>query len=106
MCHPSYIVKLVPTCVVPATLGMKLQYVIDGGGLLYKFAWPKHSSYTPRKDKAQRHQTGSDVGALVSVSEETRLTMTKKIFMANSVKQAGLDQPSLPAKLHHSWSIQ
>ena len=44
-----HIVKLVPTCIVPATLDMELQCVLDGGGMLYKFAWPKHSSYAEER---------------------------------------------------------
>ncbi len=39
-------VKLVPECIVTADLEMGLQFIVDGGGLLHKFAWPKNASYS------------------------------------------------------------
>lgn len=86
------------------------------GGLLHKFAWPKHSSYAEictmyikhvsssyghalvvfdgyhgpsTKDETHRRRTGNDIGVSVAVSAEMRLTMSKKAFLANtSNKQA------------------
>ena len=103
-----HLVKLVPECII-SSLPKGLQYVIDGGGLLYKFSWPKHSTYaeicamyTPHitlsygialvvfdgyhgpstKDEAHRKRTGNDVGTSVSVSSGMRLTMSKKEFLS------------------------
>ena len=43
----------------------------------------------PAKDEAHHRRTGNDVGASVSVSAEMRLSMSKKVFLANiSNKQA------------------
>lgn len=112
-----HLVKLNPTCIVSGTLEVGLQYIVDGGGLLHKFAWPKHSTYSDicslyvrhihstyghaamvvfdgyhgssTKDEAHRRRTGHDIGAKVLVSAEMQLTMSKKAFLANeSNKQA------------------
>ena len=111
-----HLLKLVPACIVSSTLDMGLQFIVDGGGLLHKFSWPKHSSYadicamytrhvissyghalvvfdgyhgSSTKDEAHRRRIGNAIGATVSVSAEMRLTMSKKAFLANaSNKQA------------------
>ena len=111
-----HLLKLVPSITTLDNIDMNLQFVIDGGGLLHKFSWPKHSSYAEicamytryvkgnygqvlvvfdgyhgpsTKDEAHRRRKGNDVGASVSVSAEMRLTMSKKAFLANeSNKQA------------------
>ena len=104
-----HLVKLVPECII-SSLPKGLQDVIDGGGLLHKFSWPKHSTYAlicaiytqhisrgydialvvfdgyhgpSTEDEAHRKRTGNDVGASVSVSSEMRLTMSKKTFLSN-----------------------
>ena len=104
----SYIVKLVPECII-SSLPKGLHDVIDGAGLLHKFSRPKHSTYTlicaiytqhitrgydmalvvfdgyhgpSTEDEAHRKRTGNDVGASVSVSSEMRLTMSKKTFLS------------------------
>jgi hypothetical protein len=41
-----YLLKLVPECIFPSLSTVNVQFVVDGGGLLYKFSWPKHSTYT------------------------------------------------------------
>ena len=91
-----HLVKLVPDCII-SSLPKGLQYVIDGGGLLHKFSWPKHSTYgkiyamytqhitrgydialvvfdgyhgPSTKDEAHRKRKGNNVGASVSVSLE------------------------------------
>jgi len=111
-----HLLKLVPTCIVSTTPDMGLQFIVDGGGLLHKFSWPKHSTYdeictmyirhvrssyghalvvfdgyhgSSTKDETHRRRTGNDIGASVSVSAVMRLTMSKKAFLANtSNKQA------------------
>ena len=113
-----HLLKLHPTC-VSAPIDTGVQFIVDGGGLLHKFSWPKHSSYAEicmmyiryvrsaygtavvvfdgyhgatTKDEAHRRRTGTEVGASVSVSLDMRLTMTKKAFLANgSNKQALID---------------
>jgi len=111
-----HLLKLVPSSIILDINDMRLQFVIDGGGLLHKFSWPKHSSYeeicamytrhlresfdhalvvfdgyhdSSTKDEAHRRRKANDVGASVSVSAEMRLSMSKKAFLANpSNKQA------------------
>ena len=39
-----HLVKLVPESVFTTFPTTGLRYVIDGGGLLHKFAWPKSST--------------------------------------------------------------
>lgn len=112
-----YLLKLVPECVVSTTLDTGLQFVIDGGALLHKFLWPKHSNYaeictmyvrhvrssygcalvvfdgyhgSTTKDEAHRRRTGSHIGASVSVSAEMHLTMSKKAFLANTANKQAL----------------
>ena len=111
-----HLVKLVPECII-SSLPKGLQYVIDGGGLLHKFSWPKHSTYAEicamytqhitrsydialvvfdgyhgpsTKDETHRKRTGNDVGASVSVSSEMRLTMSKKAFLSNERNKQAL----------------
>ena len=106
-----HLVKLVPESVVSTLPTTGLRYVIDGGGLLHKFAWPKNSTYAEicalcvphvnssyakatvgfdgyhgrsAKDEAHRRRTGNDVGTTVSVTKEMRLTMSKKAFLRNA----------------------
>ena len=111
-----HLVKLVPESVVSTLPTTGLRYVIDGGGLLHKFAWPKNSTYAEicavyvghvrssyanatvvfdghhgpsAKDEAHRRRASNDVGTTVSVTKEMRLTMSKKAFLGNgSNKQA------------------
>ena len=111
-----HLVKLVPESVVSTLPTTGLRYVIDGGGLLHKFAWPKNSTYAEicalyvrhvssnyanvtvvfdgyhgpsAKDEAHRRRASNDVGATVSVTKEMCLTMSKKAFLGNaSNKQA------------------
>ena len=112
-----HLVKLVPECII-SSLPKGLQYVINGGGLLHKFSWRKHSTYAEicamytqhitrsydialvvllhgyhgpsTKDEAHRKRTGNDVGASVSVSSEMRLTMNKKAFLSNERNKQAL----------------
>ena len=111
-----HLVKLVPDCII-SSLPKGLQYVIDGGGLLHKFCWPKHSTYgkiyamytqhitrgydialvvfdgyhgPSTKDEAHRKRKGNNVGASVSVSLEMRLTMSKKTFLSNKRNKQAL----------------
>jgi len=44
----DHILKLVPDCIVPSLPTTELQYVIDGRGLLHKFAWPMQTLYLCR----------------------------------------------------------
>ena len=111
-----HLVKLVPESVVSTLPTTGLRYVIDGGELLHKFAWPKNSTYAEicalyvghvrssyanatvvfdgyhgpsAKDEAHRRRASNDVGATVSVTKEMCLTMSKKAFLGNtSNKQA------------------
>ena len=112
-----YLLKIAPLCIGPTLPATGLQYVVDGGGLLHKFAWPKHMTYAEicemyvrqvkvscgqafvifdgyhrpsTKDEAHRRRTGTEVGACVSVSGEVRLTMTKKAFLGNSANKQAL----------------
>lgn len=106
-----YLLKLVPSSVVPTIPIPSVQFIIDGGGLLHKFPWPKNATYDEicamyiqhiingyghgtlvvfdgyhgpsTKDEAHRRRTGADVGAQVLVSAEMRLTMGKKPFLCN-----------------------
>ena len=111
-----HLLRLVPESVLASVQTTGFQFVIDGGGLLHKFSWPKHSTYSticnmyvqhvsntygqgalvvfdgyqgPRtKDETHRRRTGNDVGASVVVSAEMRLTMTEqKGFPDEWVKQ-------------------
>ena len=111
-----HLVKLVPECII-SSLPKGLQNVIDGGGLLHKFSWPKHSTFAEicamytqhitrsydialvvfdgyhgpsTKDEAHRKRRGNDVGASVSVSSEMRLTMSKKAFLSNERNKQAL----------------
>ena len=52
-----HLVKLVPECIISS--------VIDGGGLLHKFSWPKHSTYTEICAMYAQHITQSYDIALV-----------------------------------------
>lgn len=92
-----HLMKLVPTCITSGMPDMGLQFIVDGGGLLHKFAWPKHSSYAEicgmytrhlhssyghalvvfdgyhgpsTKDEAHHRRTGNSVGASVSVQQK------------------------------------
>ena len=109
-----HLVKLVPECIVSSLP----QDVIDGAGLLHKFLWPNHSTYTlicaiytlhitpgydialvvfdgyhgpSTEDEAHRKRTGNDVGTSVSVSLEMRLTMSKKKFLSNERNKQALN---------------
>ena len=111
-----HLVKLVPECIV-SSLPKGLQDVIDGAGLLHKFLWPKHYTYTlicaiytlhitrgydialvvfdgyhgpSTEDEAHRKRTGNDVGASVSVTLEMRLTMSKKKFLSSERNKQAL----------------
>ena len=104
------LLKLVNACIMPKLPTAGLQYVADGGGLLHKFSWPKHPTYSQicemyvrhvkanygnaliifdgyhgqsTKDEVQHRRMEDDVGATVSVSSEMRLTMSKKAFQRN-----------------------
>lgn len=112
-----HFMKLVPASVILRLPKSGLQFVVDGGGLLHKFQWPKNSTYAEicqtyvrhihnsygegtlvvfdgyrgpsTKDEAHRKRSGVDVGASVAVSDEMRLSMKKKAFLGNgSNKQA------------------
>jgi len=112
-----HLVKLVPGCIISVTPDLQsYQFILDGGALLHRFTWPKHSTYAEicamysrhvlltyghalvvfdgyhgasTKDEAHRRRIGPDVGAAVSVSADMSLTMSKKAFLANtSNKQA------------------
>ncbi|EDO36625.1 predicted protein [Nematostella vectensis] len=112
-----HLVKLVPESVVATLPTTDLRYVIDGGGLLHKFAWPKNSTYAEiftlyvrhvcssyanatvvfdgyhgpsTKDEAHRRRSSNDVGAAVSVTKEMRLMMSKKAFLGNSTNKQAL----------------
>ena len=112
-----HLVKLVPESVFSTLPSTGLRYVIDGGGLLHKFAWPKNSTYAEictlylrhvsssyanvtvvfdgyhgpsAKDEAHHRRSSNDVGAKVSVTKEMRLTMSKKAFLGNSSNKQAL----------------
>ena len=111
-----HFLKFVPSCIV-FQLPNDLQYVIDGGNLLHKFAWPKHSTYSQicdmyvrhimanytnalvvfdgyhgssTKDEAHRRRKGNEVGATIAISPEMRLTMSKKAFLGNEENKQSL----------------
>ena len=104
------LLKLVNACIMPKLPTAGLQYVADGGGLLHKFSWPKHPTYSQicemyvrhlkanyrnaliifdgyhgqsTKDEVHHRRMEDDVGATLSVSSEMRLTMSKKAFQRN-----------------------
>jgi hypothetical protein len=112
-----HLLKLVPASIVLSMDAMGLQFVVDGGGLLHKFSWPKHSSYEEicnmyvqhvkssyrhalvvfdgyhghsTKDEAHGRRAGHDIGATVSVSAEMHLSMSKKAFLANDKNKQSL----------------
>ena len=112
-----HLMKLVPAWLVSSVPNASLHYIVDGGGLLHKFSWPKNATYAEicamyirhvtssyghavvvfdgyhgasTKDEAHRRRTGNAVGAPVSVSKEMRLTMSKKTFLGNASNKQGL----------------
>lgn len=87
-----HLLKLVPASITISLEATGLQFVVDGGGLLHKFSWPKNSSYAEicnmyvqhvkssygealvvfdgyhgcsTKDKAHGRRAGHDIGATV-----------------------------------------
>ena len=116
-----YLLKAVPACVVTHELDpADVRFIHDGGRLLHKFAWPKHSTYkqicdmyishilntygqnslvwfdgyrnATTKDETHGRRQGSEIGATVEVTRDRDLTMSKKAFLANpSNKQALID---------------
>ncbi|CAB3982024.1 Hypothetical predicted protein [Paramuricea clavata] len=106
-----HLVKLVPESVVSTLPTTGLRNIIDGEGLLHKFAWPKNSTYAEictlyvrhvsssyanatvifdgyhgpsAKDEAHRRRSSNDVRATVSVTKEMHLTMSKKAFLGGN----------------------
>ena len=112
-----HLLKLVPECVVSTTLDKELQFIVDGGALLHKLLWPKHSSYADicamylrhvriiygcalvvfdvnhgptTKDEDHHPKTRSDICVSVSVLAEICLSMSKKAFLANKSNNQAL----------------